>query len=820
MLFGKKKEEAPAPEVVDKAALVLTKDETKWGRTKKWLKPVIIIAIILFIIWELFYSLVWPILRRDKVITLPKGEKIATREFEALDGVTLPAGVPEYMVPVAQKGDLTLCVCAEGGDALYGNRGEFCVVQGDGEQIWFSNPQDREMEEEEASGKFKWEMYSQFIIGIYDDKSTTSTSYNSYFYSSADRADNKEGFTIQSIDDGFVSYYKFNECKITVPVYVRLNDKGVEVFTRENEIKEKNKKIFLMSISLLPYFNSGSIQDEGYMLVPDGSGAIINFNNQKNEGLVSNIPKYRADVYGADTALMYDYASSGIHDIALPVFGIKNNDTSYVAIITEGDSAASIEAYTSGSKNLQNQVYPVFERYTSGTVTIGERGDWTAREVEKYYTDGAQFSQASVQYILLDKEKNDYNGMAEAVRNYMIENAVIVDKSDESKDPAMVINFVGGQYKLDNILGVPTHKLMPFTSVDNINTMLDDFNGAGIENIVAIYSGYNTIDLADQEFYTELEIPSKLGSVKKLRKLYDRLNGNLFLSYNPINMKNSGNGLKTNADTAKDLGGSPVNLYVYSIATGYSGAYNRGSSAITALKFEELMKDYVKNFNKTGSNFGIYVDIQNSHYSSFSHGGFISREAFSMYLEDMFTVATEKNSVLLNNPLYYQMKYADYAVEVPTESSRYDITDFSIPFYQMVVSGSLDYTAGSINFEGDINAAFMKSLETGSELYYTFIYENPYELKDTWYDYLYGASYENGFESAVKVYNDLKDAYGKLGSRVIRSYQQLERDVSETTYENGARAVFNFGDVEFVTEEGYTVQPESYILISEGGSLL
>lgn len=820
MIFGKKKEEAPAPEVVDKAALVLTKDETKWGRTKKWLKPVIIIAIILFILWELFYSLVWPILRRDEVIKLPKGEKIETYDFTPLDGATLPAGVPAYMVPVAHKGNLTLCVCAEGGDAEFGNRGEFCVVQGDGEQIWFSNPQDRFSEAEEAAGKFKWEMYSQLIIGTYDDKSTTSTNYNSYFYSAADRADNKGGFSIKCIDDGFVCYYKFNECKITIPLYVRLNDKGIEVFTRDNEIKQKSKKIFLMNVTILPYFNSGSVEDQGYMLVPDGSGAIINFNNQKNEGLVSNIPKYRADVYGMDTSLRYDYASSGIHDISLPVFGIKNNDTSFVAVITEGDSAASIEAYTSGSKNLQNQVYPVFERYTSGTVTIGERGDWTAREVERYYTDGSQFSEAKVNYLLLPVEKNDYNGMAEAVRNYMLDNAILIDKSDETQDPALFLNFIGGQYKLDNVLGIPTQKLMPFTTVDNINTILDDFNGEGIENVVAIYSGYNTVDLADQEFYTDIEIPRKLGSVKKLRKLYDRLNGKLFLSYNPINMKNSGNGLTVNADTAKDLSGSPVNLYVYSVATGYAGAWNRGSSAITAFKFNELMEEYIENANDTGTNFGVHVDIQSTHYSSFSHGGFISREAFSMYLEEMFTTATKENKVLLNNPLYYQMKYADYAIQVPTESSRYDITDYSIPFYQMVVSGSLDYTANELNFEGNIQSAFMKSLETGSQLYYTFIYENPYELKDTWYDYLYGASYENGFEGAVAKYNELKEAYDKLGSRVVRGYNVLSKEVSETVYENGAKAVFNFGEKDFVTAEGFTVPAENYILISEGGSQL
>lgn len=817
MKFKKKKKEAEQQVPVDdRAALVLTKDETKWGRTKKWLKPLIIVLIILFILWELFASLVLPVLGRRDVVKLPK-RKVETFDFAPLAGATLPSGVPDYMTVAAKKGDLTLCVCTDGGVDQFGDRGEFCVVRGDGDQIWYSNPQDRDATNDAASGKFKWEMYSQLLITTYDSKTTTAESYNSYWHASSDRADNDKGFKIKGIKDGFVCYYYFSVPRVTVPLYVRLSDRGVDVFTLDSQIKEKSKKICVSNVMILPYFNAGSVLDEGYMLVSDGSGAVINFNNKKNEGIISNISKYHAPIYGKDTALRYDYRSSGVHVPALPVFGVKNNDVSSVAIITEGDSAASVVAYTSGSKNNQNQVYADFERYTHGSVTIGERGDWTAREVEKYYTKDPQFSTAEIKFLLLPKDAG-YSDMAASVRQYMLDEAILIPREPENvNDMNLFLNFIGGQYKKESVAGILVNKLKVFTSVDNINEILDEFEKSGIKNTVVSYDGYNKTDIKGRKFVKDLKIPSGLGSVKDLKKLYDRLNGKLYLSYNPINLKRNGSGLKKNSDTAKGLGGSPVPLYVYSVATGYAGAWNRGAAAVTPLEFEELITRYLDKANKTGTNFGMALNNSTTHYSNFSRTGFISREAYSIYQSDMLTKATEKNSVMTDFPLYYQLKYVDYATNVPTRSSEYDITDYSVPFYQMVISGSMPYTAGPMNFEGDIHDAVMRTLETGSSLYYNFIYKNPYELKDTWYEYLYGASYENGFDGAVKTYGEVADVYKKLGTNVLRYHRHIADGIAESEFETGGKIIFNYTNNDYVTEQGVKVPADSYVVVAQKG---
>lgn len=50
-----------------------------------------------------------------------------------------------------------------------------------------------------------------------------------------------------------------------------------------------------MDIDLLEYFGAAGPEEEGYMFVPDGSGALIMFNNGK-----VNAPAYIGYVYGED----------------------------------------------------------------------------------------------------------------------------------------------------------------------------------------------------------------------------------------------------------------------------------------------------------------------------------------------------------------------------------------------------------------------------------------------------------------------------------------------------------------------------------------
>ena len=74
---------------------------------------------------------------------------------------------------------------------------------------------------------------------------------------------------------------------------------------------------------LLENFGAASAQENGYLFVPDGSGALIYYNNGK-----TSRQSYTAQVYGADWSVNFLSDQKPEYDtnlsIKLPVFGAVN----------------------------------------------------------------------------------------------------------------------------------------------------------------------------------------------------------------------------------------------------------------------------------------------------------------------------------------------------------------------------------------------------------------------------------------------------------------------------------------------------------------
>lgn len=87
------------------------------------------------------------------------------------------------------------------------------------------------------------------------------------------------------------------------------------------------------------------------MLVPEGGGAIIQFNNGKNKQSA-----YYANLYGWDYATERTEAVSETKAI-FPVFGISEPDGSFICIMSGASAYGGVSADVSGRFNSYNNVY-------------------------------------------------------------------------------------------------------------------------------------------------------------------------------------------------------------------------------------------------------------------------------------------------------------------------------------------------------------------------------------------------------------------------------------------------------------------------------
>ena len=97
------------------------------------------------------------------------------------------------------------------------------------------------------------------------------------------------------------------------------------------------------------------MEDDGFLFVPDGSGAIINFNNGKTK-----VDAYSKEVYGEDISRRSTNSpiTSRTQKISLPVFGLVSNGSGFLAEITDGAAVASINASV-GERAPATTAYPL-----------------------------------------------------------------------------------------------------------------------------------------------------------------------------------------------------------------------------------------------------------------------------------------------------------------------------------------------------------------------------------------------------------------------------------------------------------------------------
>lgn len=195
--------------------------------------------------------------------------------------------------------------------------------------------------------------------------------------------------------------------QFVVPVRVTLADAEVTVSIPASRI-ERTAGYHLHKIRLNEYYAAAPAGEEGYLLIPDGSGALLNFDNGKAAGGEITVP-----VYGTDETQPQESQGLETEQARLPLFGIKRGETGVLAILEKGRSLASICAITSGNRSRFNRVCAEFVLEQKGTVTLDDRSAQTVFETAPYTGDYV------VRYVFTEEGRADYASMAALYRTYL-----------------------------------------------------------------------------------------------------------------------------------------------------------------------------------------------------------------------------------------------------------------------------------------------------------------------------------------------------------------------------------------------------------------
>lgn len=605
----------------------------------------------------------------------------------------------------------------------------------------------------------------------------------------------KAGYTMEDREKDMGDYkVSRNEGKpiFDITVHYVLEDNQLVVKVPMKEI-QYNEDYPIVKLQVLPYMGASNKDEEGYMLVPEGSGGKINFNNGK-----TGQQRYQSDIYGWDYGLSRDTIVDETKS-NFPLFAIANetNQSSFLCIAEEGSSYATVQADISGKNNGYNYSTFIYSMLHGENMDVSTKSDTTVRVYEEDLPDET----ISQRYIFSDK--TDYSELAKEYRGYLQKKYPNLTKV-ENDSLALAVEMIGAVDDTEHILGYPVVRSQSLTSYSQAKTILQDLKQAGIGNINAKYTGWFNTGVK-QTSATKVSTVSRLGGSSDLEDLAayanDTAGTSLYLNgtFNYVYKDKWFDGFSSTRNAAKFVSREECELYnwdpiTYQANDDYQEYHNYDSYYLVKPSYAmDSIDNYVEEVNDYGSKNIGFEDIGNTLAGDYNPKDRVSREAaLNLQVKKLQSLKQGGNNVMITAGNQYAVPYADYITDMNLDARAVNIIDEQIPFYQMALHGLVNYSGEAINLSENEEENILKSAETGAGLYFTYIYEDTSVLQDGKYTKYYACNFGQWKDDTVELYNKFNNTFEGTYDKAIDKHEKLSEGVYKTTFEGGKAVVVNY----------------------------
>lgn len=718
---------------------------------------------------------------------------VSGEELPIQTGVT--DDTPEYDIALYQK------AAENENSVLYADlrNGYFALKNKISGKVWYSVPNDM-LTDEITTGAKRSEIFSQIVLNyVFAD--------GQYEITGAQHADSytscvmsQGGISAKILDNGLRVTYNFEDIGVVLPVEYTLEKDYLAVTIVREQIKISDECI-LMGINVLPSFGAGNSQDEGWLFVPDGSGAVVKFNNG-----IKTSNKYDKYVYCDELAVPKETSSVHEENILLPVFATSVGSDTLTGIITSGDAAASITYFNGNSDCAYNCISS-----TVNFLNFAQRQNIIKNKTSSKIS-GADYNldNYQVRYYMASGEKADIAGIASEYRDYLEKEKGF---SSSAAEPTFNLSLYGFIETRASFLGIPYTKHKVLTTVGQATSILDELSEKGVDSVTVKYIGWSNSGVDNKKIPSSAKVSGKIGSISDFQSLAQRIadsGGTLYPEVDLLRYTESGNGVLKTRDSIKTPFQviSAMNSYLPS-----NFEVNTKASSfclLTPKKISKYSGNYLKSYRTLDLKAISLSTIGQLTYSDFSNKNSFNRAGLpDIYDEILSEYRKAGITTAFTNANAYTFAYADRVFEAPVQSSGFDSFDYDVPFYQMVLHGKVNMTSPAIIQSANPLSVYLKSVEYGMELLYNGIYADSSALTGTAFDYLYSSDYGLWIDDAAEKYAEYSPLQKLIYNSEIISNTKIAEGVKKTVYQNGVTVYVNYND-ETVTAENIKIEPQSF----------
>jgi len=588
--------------------------------------------------------------------------------------------------------------------------------------------------------------------------------------------------------DGFLARMHFPEAGVRMTLAFALTEDGFAVSVDRDSIVEE-KDVYLSRLVLLPFFGA-AYEDEidGYALVPDGCGALIDFSSAHNY-----IGSYSARVYGRDYGAVRAAGeaggSAGTMKLNMPLFGMSHgvNCAAFLALCTKGEAYMAVEVEPSGVTTRFTRAYSAFIYRESYSQSTGAATMFLVIPSELNDLD------VRMEYILLSGEDANYSGMARAYREKLLRNGTLTKKATDGPVPLLLRVLLGESEK--SVLGT---RPLVMTTLSQAQGFAQTLEQAGVGRVDLSLRGYAPGGATRQKLGSTA-VWSKVGGQNGLNALAAAATGKIYLEESVIRGYES--------QIARQH-------LAYSADGGLITERQAGKPLENLLYWQNLR--FIQDALKDPPCRLALTDAGNQLHSDQREGRTVSRQGMLTGIAEALDGASQRQEIALHAPFAYAFGAMDAVMEAPMSHSQFAYEHEAVPFYQMVLSGCVEIFASSMNYESQGMRDALRLADYGVYPAYVITAQSASALAMTNTTDIFSSRFVDWEEDMIRVYGAVSEALGAVRGRSILSRSAPLDDVVRCDYEGGVSLYINYNP-EALEVDGHALPPLS-VTVVEGGT--
>ncbi len=618
-------------------------------------------------------------------------------------------------------------------------------------------------------------------------------------------ASDEEASTIFTYKNNMITAdISFEALGIALTAKIELLNDGIMFSVDDKSIKE-NGEFFIANLYFMPFLGAVRETDiPGYILVPDGPGALIRY--KKSAEYLSG---YSARVYGFDYAIDNLYEINDLNSerpndfskeeaaITVPVYGIVHGvkQNALFGMIENGAEYASIHATPAGISTDYNWAGTAFiyRQLYQQPITKSGAGIQMVQKKRNQINP-------SLKITFLNGEKADYIGMAAEYRRYLMEKGML-SSADNSSAPYIALDFIMQDIKK----GFFQSGSKTLTTVDFLENVVERLSKKGVSDIRLTLLGWEKGGL-NGALKCKAYTSAAFGSFEKLNGLKKKLANRLSLYKEPFSAKEPQ--LAEGKDAGISLSQSPIKIVAED-----KNIYLGDTWFVKYKKALETLRKQYDIFDKNGLGTPV-VGGGNYLYGEYLSSGFLSRSEAKKLAVDVFASLSAEQRLTVFSPNDYLFRYTGEYRNMPMTSSQYIYEDDTVPFLPAVLSGHIFLYAPYANESFYAVENLLKCIEYNCYPSFRLIEMEDRSLKKTAITAVGSMRYKNWENRIADTYQQVIRVLENVRGKEMTAHTVLKDGVVRVDYSTGS-VIVNYQN-KIYASGSLSVPAQSAVYIESG----